>query len=313
MASTIAARDLTKTFKGPVVAVTGVDLDIPEGAVFGLIGRNGAGKTTTLRLLMGLIRPDSGWCQVLGNDMSVVGSQIRQQVVYVAQSLQLPGWMSVEDFCRCHRHFYGLWDDDLARRLVRKWEMPWNRPVSHLSGGQQRQAAILLALAARPRVLLLDEPAAGLDLIARRALLAGLVDALCQGDGCTVVLSTHLIGDLERVADHIGMMDRGRLTTSARLEDLLQTTRRVQVVFDQPEVPSGFTIPGARGCHVRGPVISAVVRLTEEDQLRRLQEWPGARVNVFSMNLEDIFLDWFDRDGGGRSMTSDVPEDFYPS
>ncbi|HSA03066.1 MAG TPA: hypothetical protein P5055_20240, partial [Candidatus Paceibacterota bacterium] len=151
---------------------------------------------------------------------------------------------------------------------------------------------------------------AGLDLVARRELLSGLVDALCQEEGCTVVLSTHLIGDLERVADHIGIMDRGRLTACVRLEELLQTTRRVQVVFDQSEVPEGFTIPGARSCHVRGPVISAVVRLTEAEQLRRLREMPGARVNIFSMNLEDIFLDWFDRDGGGRSMVSDDQEDF---
>jgi ABC-2 type transport system ATP-binding protein len=298
MKTAIETQDLTKTFRGSVVAVTGLDMGVPSGAFYGLIGRNGAGKTTALRLLMGLSRPDSGWGRILGWDLWEAPARTRQKVAYVAQNLQLPAWMTLENLSFTHAHFYDRWNGDWARRLARQWELPWGRPVGQLSGGQQRQAAIVLALAARPAVLILDEPAAGLDPLARRELLSSLVDALCQGEGCTVLFSTHLISDLERIADHVGVMDRGRLVVAGRLEALLQTTRRVQVVFDQSEVPAGFTIPGARRSRVEGPVATAVVHVTHEDQLQSLRQQPGLRVSVFPMSLEEIFLNWFDREGG---------------
>jgi ABC-2 type transport system ATP-binding protein len=162
-----------------------------------------------------------------------------------------------------------------------------------LSGGQQRQAAILAALAARPEVLLLDEPAAGLDPVARRALLREIVEAVVRDPGCTVLFSTHLITDLERVADHIGIMDRGRLTLSTRLDDLLQSTRRVQVVFDQPSPPVGFLVPGALRTQIRGPVLTALVRYDGESQLAALREQRGVRVNVFPVGLEEIFINLY--------------------
>jgi ABC-2 type transport system ATP-binding protein len=295
MDCTIEARNLCKSFRGGVVAVNGLDLEVSRGAVFGLIGRNGAGKTTTLRLLLGLLRPDSGTARILGADFWTAARTVRQRVGYVAQRQQLPGWMTLEELCRYAAHFYDSWDKDLAADLARRWELPGQRPVARLSGGEQRQAAILLALSARPEVLLLDEPAAGLDAIARRSLLSCLVEAVTRGHGCTILLSTHLITDLERVADHIGIMDRGRLTTSARLEDLLQTTKRVQVVFDESSPPAGFVVPGAARTQVAGPVVTAITRLTSEAQLDPLRQMPGARLNVFPLNLEEIFIELFDQ------------------
>ena len=291
----IEARNLTKTFRGGVVAVSGLDLRVNAGSVYGLIGRNGAGKTTTLRLLMGLLRPDAGEARVLGADLWTAPREVRQRVGYVSQSQQLPGWMTLDELCRCNTSFYRRWDPDLAHRLTRRWELPHKRPVSQLSGGEQRQAAILLALAARPEVLFLDEPAAGLDPIARRALLSSLVDSLTQETGCTIMFSTHHIGDLERIGDCIGMMDRGRIVRSLRLDDWLQRVKRVQVVFQSDDVPAGFEIPGARQLRCEGPVATAVVEFVNDDQLRSLRAIPGARVNVFPMNLEEIFIEWFER------------------
>lgn len=295
MQPTIEAHDLSKSFPGGVVAVQGLDLEVRPGAVYGLIGRNGAGKTTTIRLLAGLLRPDRGRALILGHDFWTAPRSIRQRVAYVSQAQQLPGWMTLAELCRYVSHFYETWDGGLAESLVQRWELPWRHPVATLSGGEQRQAALVLALAARPEVLLLDEPAAGLDPVARRSLLSSLIEGLSRGAGCTVLLSTHLISDLERVADHIGIMDRGRITRTARLDDLLQTIRRVQVVFDGPAPPAGFSIPGALRTETAGPVVTAIVQLAGDAELEALRQVPDARVNVFPLGLEEIFVQLFDQ------------------
>ncbi len=291
----IEARNLTKAFRGGIVAVSGLDLAVPRGSVYGLIGRNGAGKTTTLRLLMGLLRPDQGEAKVFGASLWNAPHKLRQRVAYVSQSQQLPGWMTLDELSRSNASFYPRWDPDLARVLARRWELPLKRPIAHLSGGEQRQSSILLALATRPEVLFLDEPAAGLDPIARRELLASLVDSLSWQDGCTIMFSTHYIGDLERIAEHVAMMDRGRITRSLRLDEWLQSTKRVQVVFDGDSVPPEFTIPGTRRSRSEGPVFTALVELSNEDQLNHVRALRGTRVNIFAMNLEEIFIDLFER------------------
>ena len=309
----IEARNLTKTFRGGVVAVSGLDLAVPRGSVYGLIGRNGAGKTTTLRLLMGLLRPDQGEANVLGASLWTASHELRQRVAYVSQTQQLPGWMTLDELNRSNTIFYPRSDPDLARALARRWDLPMKRPIAHLSGGEQRKSSILLALATRPEVLFLDEPAAGLDPIARRELLASLVDSLTRQEGCTIMFSTHYIGDLERIAEHVAMMDRGRIMRSLRLDEWLQCTKRVQVVFDGSSVPPGFTIPGTKHARSEGPVFTAVVELTSEDQLKQAHSIRGARVNVFALSLEDIFIDLFDRPpGAGLEQPEELPTQESP-
>src|SRR6266540_3935075 len=255
----IQARDLTKTFRGGIVPVNGLDLEVRRGAVYGLVGRNGAGKTTLLRLALALLTPDRGSVTVLGSDLRYAARSLRSLVAYVSQTQQLQGWMTLEELCRCVGRFYLKWDKAYAQALAANWGLPWKRPVGSLSSGEQRKAAILLAFAGRPEVLVLDEPAAGFDLVARRELVAQIVDAITQGDGCTVLLSTHLVGDLERVADHIGVIDGGRMAVSERLEDLLNRTKRVQVIFEDEQPPAHFAIPGALCTRRAGPVVNAIV------------------------------------------------------
>jgi ABC-2 type transport system ATP-binding protein len=287
----IQARDLGKTFPGGVVAVHGLDLQVPVGSVYGLIGRNGAGKTTALRLLTGLLRRDRGEALVLGRDLWTADSDHRARCAYVSQEQRLSPWMTVAELCRYGAYCYRRWDHDHARALARRWDLAWERPVGAMSGGEQRKAAILLALASRAEVLVLDEPAAGLDPVARRELLDELVDALALGDGRSVLLSTHLIADLERIAEEIGIMDRGRLVAGGRLDELQATTRRVQLVFPGDAVPAGFAIPGAIRSEASGPVLNAVVRQASEPALAALAASSGARMQVFPLGLEQIVID----------------------
>src|SRR5262249_27444431 len=150
------------------------------------------------------------------------------------------------------------WDPSYAGEMAGRWGLPWSGPLGCLSNGRQRQAAILMALAGRPEVLILDEPAAGLDAAARRELLEQIVGVLGEGDGCTLLLSTPLIGDLERIADHIGILDSGRMAIALPLETLLQQFKRVQVVFPADEVPPDFAVPGQFSHTRSGPVFKAV-------------------------------------------------------
>ena len=289
----IQATDLCKTFPGGVVAVNGMDMAVPRGAVYGLIGRNGAGKTTAIRMLMGLLRPNKGRAELLGRDMWKAPPEHRQRVGYVSQEQQVHGWMTLRELCHYVSHLYPSWDQAYAMRLADRFGLPTDRQVGLMSGGERRKAAILLALAPRPEVLVMDEPAAGLDPIARRELIDELVDALADADGRSVLFSTHILTDLERIADHVGIMDRGRIVSSSSLEDLQTATKRVQVIFEGDSVPAGFRVPGAVRTDVSGPVVTAVVRVESESQFDELKADYGARVNVYPLGLEDIFIELF--------------------
>jgi len=289
----IETDDLTKVFPGGVVAVNTLDLAVPRGSVYGLIGRNGAGKTTALRMIMGLLRPTRGSATVLGKDLWTATPSHRARVTYVSQEQRLPGWMTVDELGTYASHFYPRWDAPYAEHLVDRFSLPRHLPTGLLSGGERRKAAILLALAPRPEVLVMDEPAAGLDPIARRELVDELIDALAEGDGPTVVFSTHIISDLERVADHVGIMDRGRIVTAGALSDLQTATKRVQLIFEGDAVPTGFRLPGTVRAEVAGPVLTAVVRLQDEAQQAAIEATPNARVNFYPLGLEEIFIEIF--------------------
>lgn len=293
----IEARGLTRIFPGGVVAVNDLDLRVDRGAVYGLMGRNGAGKTTLLRLLLGLLRPDRGCARVLGYDLRAAPREVRRRVAYVPQTQQLPGSMRLDDLARWMTHMHPGWDLTLARRLAVDWDVPWQKPIASLSNGDQRKSAILAAFASRPEVLVLDEPAAGFDLVARRELVDLIVDTITQAEGCTVLFSTHILADLERVADHIGVLAAGRIVLSERLEDLLGTTRRVQLIFAE-EPPDSLAIPGAVRVHRCGTVVTAIVRWRHGGELELVRRDVEARVQVFPVGLEEIFLELF---GNGES------------
>ncbi|MFO1496786.1 MAG: ABC transporter ATP-binding protein [Verrucomicrobiota bacterium] len=289
----IQTSRLCKTFPGGVVAVDGMDLRIRPGCIYGLIGPNGAGKTTALRLLMGLLRPQSGTARILGENLWEAPRSVRSRVVYISQSQQVHNWMTLQELCRFAAQLYDHWDWDYARSLAQRWHLPFGQRLGTMSAGGQRTAALLLAFASRAQVLVLDEPAAGLDPIARRSLIDEIITAIAAGDERTVLFSTHLLEDLERVVDSVGIMNRGRLIVSSPLEDLQRTVKRVQVIFPGEAVPGEFAIPGALWTEVSGPVATAMTRLVNEAQLDSIRHWAGARVHVFPLGLEDILLAFY--------------------
>jgi ABC-2 type transport system ATP-binding protein len=301
MSEVIEARGLTKIFHDRTVALKDFDLQVRRGVVYGLIGRNGSGKTTALRLLLGLLKPDRGEASVLGWDFWQAPRAIRRRVAYVSQGQNLPERASLEQLSWCLARYNERWDPGFAGEMARRWGLPWRQPLGGLSSGRQRLAAILVALASAPEVLLLDEPAAGLDPAARRELLQQIVDVLGEGGGCTVLLSTHLIGDLERIANYIGILQSGRMALSLPLEDLLQQFQRVQVVFPTDEPPADFAVPGQFSQTQSGPVFNAVVRWPNGCELEALRASVDARIQVFSMGLEEIFIELFGNEAAAEA------------
>lgn len=291
MQPAIQTRNLSKTFPGGTVAVSGLDLEIQPGSVFGLLGRNGAGKTTAMRLLMGLLRPDQGEALVLGHSMWNASRSVRSRISYLSQSQQLPGWMDFRDLCRYASSFYSHWNTAFAHDLARKWDISISRPLATLSGGEQRKAALAVALAPEPDVLILDEPAAGLDPISRRDLINEVIGVLARNTSATILFSTHIISDLERVAQDIGILERGRLVLHRPLDELQACYRRVQVIFPGETAPPRFTIQGAARCRAAGPVVTGVTEYFDLEHIESLKRWPGVRVQVFPLSLEEVFLE----------------------
>jgi ABC-2 type transport system ATP-binding protein len=287
----IQLRNLTKTFPGGTVGVTGLNLDIPRGTLYGLMGRNGAGKTTTIRMLMGLLRPDEGEARVLGESMLEAPRSLRARISYVSQSEQMPGWMCFRDLSRYVGNFYDRWNKNFADDLAIRWGVSSLRPLATLSGGEQRKAAIILALAPEPDVLILDEPAAGLDPVSRRELVSEVVSVLSRQSDATILFSTHIISDLERVAERVGVIEKGRLVLNRPLDELQGCFRRVQVIFPGDSAPPRFSIPGARHCNFSGPVVTGVTEFFDGEHIDALKRWPGVRVQTFPISLEEIFLE----------------------
>ncbi len=212
----IETCELTRKF-GHVRAVDAVTMEIPEGAVFGLLGANGAGKSTLLKLLIGHLRPASGRALVLGQPPG--RAQLWERVGYVAQARYLPQWMTARECLDFSRPLRPQWDAAKAAELVRRLELPLDGHVRDLSRGHYVRLQIALALAHNPAAILLDEPTSGLDPVGRHELLSILIDEV-SARGCAVLFSSHIVEDIERMADHVAIMDRGKVVAKGTVDTL---------------------------------------------------------------------------------------------
>jgi ABC-2 type transport system ATP-binding protein len=219
-ANAVELREVTRVF-GVAMAVDRLSLAVPEGAVFGLLGPNGAGKTSTIRMLMGHLRPTSGSVETLGGDPWEHSEATRRRIAYVSENMELPAWMTPRTATRFCERLYPSWDYPLAETLCDTFALDRSKRFSELSKGQRRSLCILLGLCQKADLLVLDEPAAGLDVLARRDFLDRVLEVACSG-GRTVVLSSHILSDLERVVDRLAILSHGMLKLEGELEELKQ-------------------------------------------------------------------------------------------
>ncbi len=238
----VAIADLSRKF-GSRRALNGVSLYVPRGQVFGLVGENGAGKTTLIKHILGLLRAEAGTVRVFGSDPVADPVGVLGRIGYLSEQPDLPEWMRVGEILRYTQPFYPKWDAEYAEALRKQFGLDSAQRLRTLSKGQKAKVGLLLAQAHRPDLLLLDEPSSGLDPVVRREILEAVIRTIAD-EGRTVLFSSHLLEEIERVSDHIAMLHRGNLAFSGPLEDVKNRHRRVVLRFDA-EQPAAPAIPGA--------------------------------------------------------------------
>ena len=225
----IRVSELTRRF-GAKTALASVSVSVTRGRVHGLVGANGAGKTTFIKHVLGLLRAQSGSVRVFGLDPVADPVAVLGRIGYLSEENDLPGWMRVDELLRYTRAFYPAWDDAYAEELRRMFDLDPAAKVGKLSKGQKARAGLVAALAYRPELLVLDEPSSGLDPIVRRDILAAVLRTIAD-EGRTVLFSSHLLEEVEQVADHVTMIRGGRIALSAPLEDIRESHSSLDEAF----------------------------------------------------------------------------------
>ena len=266
-----------------------LDLRVPTGAIYGFLGANGSGKTTTIRLLLGLLRARAGSITILGQPMPAEAPDILARVGYVPEQPHLDGTLTVQELLQYQSAFYPRWDQALAESLLGQFDLDRSRLFGRQSKGQKAKTMMLLALAQRPELLVLDEPTDGLDPVARRDILSALLEFVAQGDA-TVFISTHLVHELERICDWIGVMDQGHLLLQEPLVELKRGVKRLQL----SGLPAGAAPPSpATLLHrdVTAPGVETWTVRAWEPPMSAALDALGATVMLETdLDLEDGFI-----------------------
>jgi ABC-2 type transport system ATP-binding protein len=288
--------DLSRSF-GNKIALDGVSFRATAGQVHGLVGANGAGKTTLLKHLLGLLRATAGSVRVFGLDPVRDPVGVLSRIGYLSEEHELPEWMRVDELMRYTQAYHPTWDAAYARELLETFALDPSKKVKELSKGMRAQAGLIAAVAHRPELLILDEPSSGLDAVVRRDILDAIVRAVAD-DGRTVIFSSHLLDEVERMSDHVTMIHQGRVALSGVLDDVRGTYLRTRVRFTEPldQLPALDDALMVEG----GGRLWSVIHSTSLDQLRdSLLTRGGEVVESRGATLEEIFLA---RAGRGRQQ-----------
>lgn len=289
MTDVIVADNLTKYY-GAHCAVRSLDLRIGRGTVYGLLGRNGAGKSTIIKMLLGMTHPSYGRAEILGEDSTAMRPETRGRVAYLAEGHPLYRGMTIGQAVAFTRAFYDRWNQPLLEQILEHFELPTRRRIRRLSRGQQAQVALALAVASDPELLILDDPTLGLDTVVRRDFLESLIQII-QRRGRTILFSSHILGDVERVADRIGIMVDGVLRVDCPTDHFRHSLRKVILHFDDrpPAVPHCAGLIHGRQT---GRTLELVL-VGDGPEHRELCESLGPRdVEVSDFNLEDAFIEY---------------------
>ena len=278
---------LTRRFDTKL-ALNDLSLTIPRGGVFGLIGGNGAGKTTLLRHILGMLKAQSGAVKVFGLDPVENPVGVLGRIGYLSEDRNLPNWMRIRELLRYTQAFYPGWDEKYAEELRDAFDLDPKARVRHLSRGQRARAGLLVALAYRPDLLVLDEPSSGLDPVVRRDILGAIIRTIGE-EGRTVLFSSHLLDEVERVADRVAIIHQGKILLTASMDEIKESHRRLTLRFEKA-VAQPPKLVGALAQEGSGAEWTYVCD-GEVDQLRLAARALGATiVSDNSLSLDEIFV-----------------------
>ncbi len=283
----IEIQQLTRRF-GKTTALDDVSLSVPEGGVFGLVGENGAGKSTLLKHVLGLLRAEQGSVRVFGLDPVADPVGVLGRIGYLSEDRDMPDWMRVGALMSYTSAFFPNWDQSFAEELREMFDLDAKQKVGSLSRGQKARIGLLLALAHRPPLLVLDEPSSGLDPVVRRDILGAIIRTVAD-EGRTVLFSSHLLDEVQRVSDHVAMLHHGRVVLSQPLDDVLQSHHRFVVRFADPRT-SPPQLTGALRCEGEGREWTVICNGHRDQVEAQIAEGKGEIIDRSAPSLDEIFV-----------------------
>lgn len=278
----IRVDGIRKQFRGHEI-LKGVSFEVQPGQTYAFLGRNGAGKTTLIRMLLGLLAPEAGSVSVLGINPRTNPLAVRRRVGYLAEDQRMFGWMTVEQIVRFVAPFYDTWDEVLAEQYLNQFELPRRTKIKNLSKGQNVRLGLILALAHRPELVILDDPVLGLDPIMRKEFNRDLIAHL-QGEGRTVLYSSHLLYEVEPVADAVGILHHGKLVRQGATEELREQVKRLLVPAAELGRLQGLKVLDVTSAGER----TALTVDDASDAIARLHRI-GIEPEIVDLNLDEIF------------------------
>ena len=290
---------------GEHLAVNGLSLTVPIGAIFGFLGPNGAGKTTTIKTMLGLRKPDGGSVRVLGYDAVTQSREVRTRVGYMSEVNSLYDFLTIPQHCAFCRSVSRQWNQEMVDRYVSLFGLPTNRKVGKFSRGMKSQLAFSLLMGSNPDLLILDEPTAGLDPVARHQVLNQLVTEVAA-QGKTIFFSSHILSEVEAVADRVGILRNGKLIVCDELDHLKQTQKVLKLTYvelpPEAEVTALRFLPGVMSLEQEGRSVRLLTYGDVEALSQTLQARPHAlrNVDIVDLNLEDLFLTYMKEESNGR-------------
>jgi ABC-2 type transport system ATP-binding protein len=298
----IQTKNLTRYF-GAKRVVHDLNLSVPRGSIFGFLGRNGSGKTTSLRMILGLLRPTWGGSTVLGHDSQNLPPEVRARIGYLAEGHPVFGWMRVRDAHAYQSRFYPRWNKELFLSVLEFFRVDPKTRARNLSRGERAGLCLAMALAPEPDLLILDDPAIGLDPVARRSLLESMVYATRKADR-TIIFSSHLLADVERMADHIAVLDYSVLRAQCSLETFRSCVQQFVLRFEGKPPELSTSMRGVIQCIPRGNQLRlTLVNVTEETRAAMAAMNPTG-VEEVAISLEDAFVSYL----GGNLETMRLPD-----
>ncbi len=294
--SVLSIKNLHKNF-GSKKALNGITLSLEKGEILGLVGPNGSGKTTLIKSIMGLLRPASGSIKLFGKNREALTQIERRELGYIAEEPNLYDFMSAAEIIKFNSGFYPDWDKEKCEALLSRFNLPRREKIKTFSRGMKTQLALVLALVAAPRLLILDEPLEGLDPLKRIDFINLILEEFIGPEGRTILISSHYLEELERISDRIAFIHAGVLKKIVPMEQLKQEEKTIRVVFQKEPPPELLQMPGIKNFQREGSFGFLIAVEKNFDAIyEACSKYPHYVLDIYHRNLEDLFYDYSGRE-----------------